>query len=74
MKKLISLMLVLALALAAGASLAEQPAATPLDKAAFDALLADGPVASDGWRSSAPGSAWCSSPSIFSRIKPFWTI
>ena len=55
MKKLISLILVLALALAAGASLAEQPAATPLDKAAFDALLADGPVASD---EAIAASAW----------------
>ena len=47
MKKLISLILVLALALTEAAALAEETAATPIDKAAFDALLAEGPVASD---------------------------
>ncbi|QUC67268.1 glutamate ABC transporter substrate-binding protein [Aristaeella hokkaidonensis] len=48
MKKLISLILVLILTLAAvSAALAEETAATPIDKEAFDALLAAGPVASD---------------------------
>ena len=46
MRKLISLILVLALTLAATA-LAEETAATPIDKEAFDALLAAGPVAAD---------------------------
>ena len=41
MKKLISLILILVLALTVAASLAEEPAATPLDKEAFDALLAE---------------------------------
>ena len=47
MKKLISLILVLALALTAVAALAEETAATPIDKEAFDALLSEGPVAAD---------------------------
>ena len=48
MKKLISLILVLILTLAAvSAALAEETVATPIDKEAFDALLAAGPVASD---------------------------
>ena len=47
MKKLISLILVLVLALTAVAALADETAATPIDKEAFDALLAEGPVASD---------------------------
>ena len=55
MKKLISLILVLVLALTVAASLAEEPAATPLDKEAFDALLAEGPVASD---EAIAASAW----------------
>lgn len=48
MKKLISLVLALILTLAAASAvLAEETAATPIDKEAFDALLAEGPVASD---------------------------
>ena len=55
MKKLISLILVLVLALTVVVSLAEEPAATPLDKEAFDALLAEGPVATD---EAIAASAW----------------
>ena len=48
MKKALSILLALALLLTAAVSdLAEEPEATPIDKEAFDALLAKGPVASD---------------------------
>lgn len=56
MKKLISLILALILTLAAASAvLAEETAVTPIDKEAFDALLAEGPVASD---EAIAASAW----------------
>ncbi|MBQ9252557.1 MAG: glutamate ABC transporter substrate-binding protein [Clostridia bacterium] len=47
MKKILSLILALALILAATAALAEEDKSVAIDKAAFDALLASGPVASE---------------------------
>ena len=47
MKKLLAILTVFALVLSLAVSVAEEPTAAAIDKDAFDALLATGPVASD---------------------------
>ena len=55
MKKIISIIAALALLLAAVSAFAEEPVAAAIDKEAFDALIASGPVADD---ETIAASAW----------------
>ncbi len=57
MKKILSVIAALALLLFSISALAEAPAATAIDKAAFDALIASGPVAED---ETVAASTWAS--------------